>query len=295
MSSIKAAFIGLGVMGYPMAGHLAKAGHDVTVYNRTANTAEAWVAEHGGASAETPAQAAKAAGGADMVFSCVGNDDDLSSVVFGEDGMLAGMKEGAILVDHTTASAIVAREIDAKAREQGVGFLDGPVSGGQAGAENGQLTIMVGGEQKDFDVAEPVLGAYGRAVLLMGPAGSGQLTKCVNQICCIGVIQGLAEALAFAKAAGLDARKAVDVICKGAAQSWQMDNRADTMIDGEFDFGFAVEWMKKDLGIVLAEAQSNGADLPITTLINGFYGEIMAEGGNRLDCTSLIKRLTHKD
>ena len=291
MSRTKAAFIGLGIMGYPMAGHLAKAGHDVTVYNRTAEKAEKWVKEHGGASAETPA---KAAGGADIVLSCVGNDDDLRSVVFGDDGILAGMKEGAILVDHTTASAIAAREVDAKAREQGIGFLDGPVSGGQAGAENGQLTIMVGGEQKDFDMAQPVLGAYGRTVLLMGPAGSGQLTKCVNQICCIGVIQGLAEALSFARKAGLDPRKAIDVISEGAAQSWQMDNRADTMIDGKFDFGFAVEWMQKDLGIVLSEAESNGADLPMTALIKGFYDEIVDQGGNRWDCTSLIKRLTQE-
>ncbi len=292
MSSTKAAFIGLGVMGYPMAGHMAKAGHDVTVYNRTAEKAENWAKEHGGASAGTPAQAAEAAGGADIVCACVGNDDDLRSIVFGDDGILAGMKKGAILVDHTTASATIAREIDAQAHEQGIGFLDAPVSGGQAGAENGVLTVMVGGEQGHFDTAKPVIETYARAMNLMGPAGSGQLTKCVNQIFCIGVIQGLAEGLSFAQNAGLDARKVIDVISKGAAQSWQMDNRAETMIDGKFDFGFAVEWMKKDLGIVLSEAETNGADLPMTTLINGFYGEIMEMGGNRWDCTSLIKRLS---
>ena len=291
MSATKTAFIGLGVMGYPMAGHLAKAGHGVSVYNRTTEKAENWVKEYGGASAPTPAQAAD---GADIVCACVGNDDDLRSVVYGDDGILAGMKKGAILVDHTTASAMVAREIDAKAREQGIGFLDGPVSGGQAGAENGQLTIMVGGEQKDFDVVEPVMGAYGRAVLLMGPVGSGQLTKAVNQIICVGIIQGLSEGLAFAQKAGLDPKKAVEVISQGAGQSWQMDNRAETMIEGEFDFGFAVEWMQKDLGIVLAEAGDNGAKLPMTTLIKGFYDEIMARGGNRKDCTSLITLLTDK-
>ncbi|MBC8339993.1 MAG: NAD(P)-dependent oxidoreductase, partial [Alphaproteobacteria bacterium] len=251
----KTAFIGLGVMGYPMAGHLAKAGHDVTVYNRTTAKAEAWAGEHGGAFADTPA---KAAAGCDLVFSCVGNDNDLRSVVYGDDGILAGMKEGAIFMDHTTASADVAREINAKASDMGIGFLDGPVSGGQAGAENGALTVMVGGEQSHFDVAEPVAQAYSKAVTLMGPAGSGQLTKAVNQICIAGLVQGLSEGLAFADKAGLDAKKVVEVISKGAAQSWQMDNRAETMIDDKFDFGFAVEWMQKDLGIALTEARNNG-------------------------------------
>ncbi|MBT7943546.1 MAG: NAD(P)-dependent oxidoreductase, partial [Alphaproteobacteria bacterium] len=261
----KTAFIGLGVMGYPMAGHLAKAGHDVTVYNRTNAKAEAWAKEFGGAHADTPA---KAAAGCDVVFSCVGNDDDLRSVVYGDDGILAGMTKGAIFMDHTTASADVAREIDAKARDLGIGFLDGPVSGGQAGAENGALTVMVGGEQAHFDIAEPVAQAYSKAVTLMGPAGSGQLTKAVNQICIGGLVQGLSEGLAFADKAGLDAKKVVEVISKGAAQSWQMDNRADTMIDDKFDFGFAVEWMQKDLGIALTEARSNGALLPATGLVD---------------------------
>ena len=288
----KTAFIGLGVMGYPMAGHLAKNGHDVIVYNRSANKAEAWVKEHGGAKADTPA---KAADGCDVVFSCVGNDDDLRSVVYGGDGILAGMKKGAVYCDHTTASAIVAREIDAKAREMGIGFLDGPVSGGQAGAENGALTVMVGGEQKDFDVAEPVAQAYGKAVTLMGPAGAGQLTKAVNQICIAGLVQGLSEGLAFADKAGLDAKKVVDVISKGAAQSWQMDNRAETMIDDKFDFGFAVEWMRKDMGIALAEARINGALLPATGVVDQFYAEVTAMGGSRWDTSSLIRLLTRKE
>ncbi len=288
---VKAAFIGLGVMGYPMAGHLAKNGHDVTVYNRTAAKAEAWVGEFGGAAAATPA---KAADGADMVFSCVGNDDDLRSVVYGDDGILAGTTKGAVYCDHTTASAVVAREIDAKARDLGIGFLDGPVSGGQAGAENGQLTIMVGGDEKDFDVVEPVAQAYGKAVTLMGPAGAGQLTKAVNQICIAGLVQGLSEGLAFADRAGLDAKKVVDVIAKGAAQSWQMDNRAETMIDDEFEFGFAVQWMRKDMGIAMAEARTNGALLPATALVDQFYGEVTAMGGNRWDTSSLIRLLTRE-
>ncbi len=287
----KTAFIGLGVMGYPMAGHLASNGHDVTVYNRTTAKAEAWVKEHGGNLADTPA---KAADGCDVVFSCVGNDNDLRSVVYGGDGILAGMKKGAVYCDHTTASADVAREIDAHARDLGIGFLDGPVSGGQAGAENGALTVMVGGEQAHFDIAEPVAQAYSKAVTLMGPAGSGQLTKAVNQICIAGLVQGLSEGLAFADKAGLDAGKVVEVISKGAAQSWQMDNRAETMIGDKFDFGFAVEWMRKDMGIALAEARGNGALLPATALIDQFYAEITAMGGSRWDTSSLIRLLTRE-
>ena len=241
--------------------------------------------------AATPA---KAAAGADVVFSCVGNDNDLRSVVYGDDGILAGMAQGAIYCDHTTASAVVAREIDATARDLGNGFLDGPVSGGQAGAEGGQLTIMVGGDRKDFDVIEPVAQAYGKAVTLMGPAGAGQLTKAVNQICIAGLVQGLSEGLAFAEKAGLDAKKVVDVIGKGAAQSWQMDNRAETMIDDKFDFGFAVEWMQKDLGIALTEARANGALMPATALVDQFYGQVAAMGGSRWDTSSLIRLLTRK-
>ncbi len=287
----KTAFIGLGVMGGPMAGHLAKAGHEVTVYNRTAGKAENWVKEYGGESAPTPAQAAD---GAEIVCACVGNDDDLRSVVYGDDGILSGMKKGAIFVDHTTASATVAREIDAKAKGLGLGFLDGPVSGGQAGAENGQLTVMVGGHHKDFDAAEPVIGAYAKAVTLLGSAGAGQLTKMVNQICFAGLLQGLSEGIAFAQAAGLDANKVIDVISKGAAQSWQMDNRAATMIEDKFDFGFAVEWMRKDLGITLTEARNNGAMLPATAVVDQFYAEIRAMGGSRWDTSSLIRLLTRK-
>ena len=287
----KTAFIGLGVMGGPIAGHLAKAGHEVTVYNRTAEKAENWVKEHGGKSAPTPAQAAD---GADIICACVGNDDDLRSVAYGDDGILAGMKKGAIFADHTTASATVAREIDAKARELGLGFLDGPVSGGQAGAEKGQLTVMIGGQQKDFDDAEPVIAAYAKAVTLLGPAGAGQLTKMVNQICFAGLVQGLSEGIAFAQAAGLDANKVIDVISKGAAQSWQMDNRAATMIEDKFDFGFAVEWMRKDLGITLTEARNNGALLPATAVVDQFYAEIRAMGGGRWDTSSLIRLLTRK-
>ncbi len=287
----KTAFIGLGVMGGAMAGHLAKAEHDVTVYNRTTKKAEAWVAEHGGAMANTPAKAAE---GCDVVFACVGNDNDLRTVVYGQDGILSGMKKGALFCDHTTASAIVAREIDAKARDLGIGFLDGPVSGGQAGAENGQLTVMVGGSQKDFDVAEPVIQAYAKAVTLLGAAGAGQLTKMVNQICFVGLVQGLSEGFAFAQAAGLDAKRVADVIAKGAAQSWQMDNRAETMIDDKFDFGFAVEWVRKDLGIALTEARGNGALLPATALVDQFYARVAAMGGNRWDTSSLIRLLTRK-
>ena len=290
----KTAFIGLGVMGGPMAGHLAKAGHQVTVYNRTSEKAENWVKEHGGESAPTPAQAAAMAGGADIVCACVGNDADLRSVVYGDDGILSGMKKGAIFVDHTTASATVAREIDAKAKDLGLGFLDGPVSGGQAGAESGQLTVMVGGQQKHFDAARPVIGAYAKAVTLLGSAGAGQLTKMVNQICFAGLVQGLAEGIAFAQAANLDANKVIDVISKGAAQSWQMDNRAETMIEDKFDFGFAVEWMRKDMGIALTEARNNGAMLPASAAVDQFYAEIRAMGGSRWDTSSLIRLLTRK-
>ncbi|MDP6573580.1 MAG: NAD(P)-dependent oxidoreductase [Rhodospirillales bacterium] len=285
----KAAFIGLGVMGYPMAGHLKKAGHDVTVYNRTAAKAEAWVKEYGGASATTPAAAAA---GADIVCACVGNDDDLRSVVYGDDGAFAGMEKGTVFVDHTTASAIVARELDAAAGDAGFGFLDGPVSGGQAGAENGVLTIMVGGEEKDFAKAEPVISAYGRAVTLMGPAGSGQLTKMVNQICIAGLVQGLSEGLNFAVKAGLDAKLVVDVISKGAAQSWQMENRGETMIDDKFEHGFAVNWMRKDLGICLEESRKNGARLPMAAVVDQFYAQIQDRGGGRWDTSSLMRLLT---
>jgi 3-hydroxyisobutyrate dehydrogenase len=284
----KAAFIGLGVMGYPMAGHMAKAGHDVTVYNRTAAKAESWVKEFGGSMSETPKGAAE---GADIVCACVGNDDDLRSVVYGEDGILAGMKEGAIFLDHTTASADVAREVGAKAAEQGVQFLDGPVSGGQAGAENGVLTVMVGGEQAAFDAAEPVAQCYAKAVTLLGPVGSGQLCKMVNQICIAGLVQGLSEGIAFGLKAGLDVNKVIDVISKGAAQSWQMENRAPTMIKDEFEFGFAVDWMRKDLGICLSEANNNGARLPVTALVDQFYAGIQNKGGNRWDTSSLLRLL----
>jgi len=289
MSATKTAFIGLGVMGYPMAGHLAKAGHQVTVYNRTTSKAEAWVKEHGGALQPTPAAAAD---GADVVCACVGNDDDLRGVAYGDDGILAGMKAGAVFVDHTTASADVAREVDAAAREKGLGFLDGPVSGGEAGAQNGILTVMVGGDEASFDKAEPVMQAYARAVTLLGPAGSGQLTKMVNQICIAGLVQGLSEGLNFAQRAGLDANKAVDVISKGAAQSWQMENRASTMLDDKFDFGFAVDWMRKDLAICLDEARANGALLPVAAIVDQFYAAIQARGGGRWDTSSLIRLLT---
>ena len=288
MGAMRTAFIGLGVMGYPMAGHLATAGHEVTVYNRSSPKAEAWVERHGGAMVATPAAAAE---GAELVFCCVGNDDDLRSVVLGDEGAFAGMASGAVLVDHTTASAEVARELAAVGAGKGLGFLDAPVSGGQAGAENGQLTVMVGGGEADFARARPVIDAFAKAVTLMGPVGSGQLTKMVNQICIGGLVQGLSEALNFAAKAGLDARKAVEVISKGAAQSWQMDNRAETMLDDHFDYGFAVDWMRKDLGIVLAEARRNGALLPVTALIDQFYAEIQQRGGGRWDTSSLIRLL----
>ncbi len=285
----KAAFIGLGVMGYPMAGHMAAKGHDVTVYNRTITKAEKWATEHGGSAADTPAAAAA---GADVVCACVGNDDDLRSVVYGDDGILAGMKAGAVFVDHTTASADVAREVAEKAAEMGLRFVDGPVSGGQAGAENGVLTVMCGGEQGAFDDAKPVMDCYAQAVTLLGPVGSGQLCKMVNQICIAGLVQGLAEGINFGTKAGLDMKKVVEVISKGAAQSWQMENRANTMIDDQFEFGFAVDWMRKDLGICLQEANNNGARLPVTALVDQFYAAVQAQGGNRWDTSSLLRNLT---
>jgi len=285
----KVAFIGLGVMGFPMARHLKeRGGHDVTVYNRTAAKAEAWVAAYGGAAAATPRAAAE---GADFVFTCVGNDDDLRAVVLGEDGALAGMKAGAVLIDNTTASAVVARELEAAAAAKGCGFLDAPVSGGQAGAENGQLTVMVGGDAATFEKTRPVIESFARMVGLMGPAGAGQLTKMVNQICIAGLVQGLSEGIHFAHRAGLDVEKVIGVISKGAAQSWQMENRWKTMDAGKFDFGFAVEWMRKDLGIAMAEARGNGAKLPATALIDQFYAEVQAMGGRRWDTSSLIARL----
>ena len=285
----RVAFLGLGVMGYPMAGHLAKrGGHDVTVYNRTAARSERWVREYAGVAAAAPKAAAT---NADFVFTCVGNDDDLRSVVLGAEGALAGMTAGAILVDNTTASATVAREIEAAARARGVGFLDAPVSGGQAGAENGQLTVMVGGDEATFAKARPVIDSYARMVGLMGPTGAGQLTKMVNQICIAGVGEGLAEGIHFAKHAGLDVEKVIGVIAKGAAQSWQMENRSKAMDAGKFDFGFAVDWMRKDLGMTLAEARGNGARLPLTALVDQFYAEVQAMGGRRWDTSSLIARL----
>ena len=289
---MKTAFIGLGVMGYHMAGHLANAGHDVTVYNRTAAKADAWVKEFQGASAPTPREAAE---GADIVFACVGNDNDLRSVVLGDDGAFAGMKSGAIFVDNTTASAEVARELYDAAKAKGASFIDAPVSGGEAGAINGQLTVMCGGDKEAFATAQPVIDAFARAVTLMGPAGSGQLTKMVNQVCIAGLLQGLSEALNFSQKAGLDTKKVLDVISKGAAQSWQMENRGETMVDDQFDFGFAVDWMRKDLGIVLAEAENNGAQMPVTALVDQFYKEVQAMGGGRWDTSSLIRRLTQND
>jgi 3-hydroxyisobutyrate dehydrogenase len=285
----KVAFIGLGVMGYPMAGHLINAGHDVTVYNRTAAKARKWAKEYKGTAKKTPKEAAK---GAEIVFMCVGNDDDVRSVAYGKDGALAGMKKGTILVDHTTASAGLARELEKEANAKGVGFLDAPVSGGQAGAENGVLTVMVGGKKSIFNRAQKVMDVYARAVTLLGPAGSGQLTKAANQIAIAGLVQGLSEALNFAMRAGLDGKQVVDVISKGAAGSWQMENRGNTMVDNKFNFGFAVDWMCKDLGIALEEGASNGSNLPVTALVNQFYREIQRIGGGRWDTSSLIRRLT---
>ena len=284
----KVAFLGLGVMGLPMAGHLALAGHDVTVYNRSAAKAQAWVAEFKGRSAPTPREAAT---GADIVFCCVGNDDDLRSVVLGPDGALAGMKAGAIFVDHTTASADVARELYAQAKAKGLAFVDAPVSGGQAGAQNGLLTVMCGGDAAAFDVARPVGMVFSRAFTLLGPSGAGQLAKMVNQICIAGLVQGLSEAIAFGQKSGLDMKQVLDVIGKGAAQSWQMDNRGKTMIQDKFDFGFAVDWMRKDLGLVLDEARRNGARVPVTALVDQFYADVQSQGGGRWDTSSLIRRL----
>jgi 3-hydroxyisobutyrate dehydrogenase len=281
-------FLGLGVMGYPMAGHLQKAGHTVTVYNRSAAKAQAWVAAHGGHSAATPKAAVA---NADLVLMCLGNDDDVRAVVYGENGALAGMKAGAILVDHTTASATLARELAAAAGKQGVGFIDAPVSGGQAGAENGKLTVMCGGEAADFAKAEPVLACFARAVTLLGGHGAGQLCKMVNQICIAGVLQGLSEAVHFGSKAGLNMPQVLEVISKGAAQSWQMENRGKTMVDDKFDFGFAVDWMRKDLGICLAEANNNGARLPLTALVDQFYADVQQQGGGRWDTSSLLRRL----
>jgi 3-hydroxyisobutyrate dehydrogenase-like beta-hydroxyacid dehydrogenase len=275
-------------MGYPMAGYLHKAGHEVTVYNRTAARADAWCAEFGGTRAPTPAAASA---GAEIVFVCVGNDDDVRSVILGDEGVLSAIASGSIIVDHTTASAKVAREIATLAGGKDVGFLDAPLSGGQAGAENGQLTIMVGGDQGVFGRAEPVMDAYGKAITLIGPVGSGQLAKMVNQICIAGVVQGLSEGLHFAKRANLDVAKVIEAISKGAAQSWQMENRWETMINDEFEFGFAVEWMRKDLGIALEEALENTAKLEMTKLVDGYYAEVQELGGNRWDTSSLIARL----
>ncbi|MGN6465193.1 MAG: NAD(P)-dependent oxidoreductase [Rhizobiaceae bacterium] len=285
----KVAFLGLGVMGYPMAAHLKnKGGHDVTVYNRTAARAEKWVAEHGGKSAPTPAEAAK---DQDFVFACVGNDDDLRAVTLGEQGAFQSMEKGSAFIDNTTASAEIARELAAEAAKRGFGFLDAPVSGGQSGAENGVLTVMVGGDGETFDRARPVIDAYARMVGLMGPAGSGQLTKMINQICIAGLVQGLAEGIHFGKRAGLDIDKVVDVISKGAAGSWQMENRHKTMNAGKYDYGFAVDWMRKDLGICLSEADRNGARLPVTALVDQFYKEVQEMGGKRWDTSSLLARL----
>ncbi len=285
----KVAFVGLGVMGYPMAGHLkAKGGHEVTVFNRTAAKAEQWVSQHGGKSAPTPRQAAA---GQDFVMACVGNDNDLRQVMLGEDGVFAGTRAGAIVVDHTTASAEIARELHAEAKKRGFEFIDAPVSGGQAGAENGVLTVMCGGDLAPFAAAEKVIAAYARTCNLMGPSGSGQLAKMANQICIAGIVEGLAEALHFAVKAGLDIEKLIATISKGAAQSWQMENRYKTMVAGKFDFGFAVDWMRKDLAICLDEARRNGAKLPVTALVDQFYAQVQAMGGRRWDTSSLIALL----
>jgi 3-hydroxyisobutyrate dehydrogenase len=287
---MKLAFLGLGVMGFPMAGHLARAGHDVTVYNRNAAKAEQWVGSHGGRSAPTPAAAAK---DAQIVMMCVGNDDDVRAVASGPHGALAGMGAGSTLVDHTTASAEVAREIFDAAQSRGIAFLDAPVSGGQAGAENGKLTIMVGGDDDVYATCEAVLVTYARAVTLMGPAGAGQLTKMVNQICIAGLVEALSEGVHFAMRANLDPLRVLDVISKGAAQSWQMENRGKTMVEDKFDFGFAVDWMRKDLSICLSEARRNGAMLPVTALVDQRYAEVQARGGGRWDTSSLVRLLNH--
>ena len=288
-ASRKVAFLGLGVMGYHMAGHLAKAGHAVTVYNRTGSKSDRWLGEFEGKGAATPAEAAA---GNEIVFACVGNDDDVRSVTTGAGGAFGGMDPGAVFVDHTTASADVARELAAAASERGLGFMDAPVSGGEAGAVNGVLTVMAGGDPAVFERCRPVIDAYARAVTLLGPAGAGQLTKMANQICIAGVVQGLAEALNLAQRSGLDARLVLDVISKGAAQSWQMENRGTTMVDDEFDFGFAVDWMRKDLDICLAQGHRVGALLPLTALVNEFYARVQARGGGRWDTSSLMRLLT---
>lgn len=285
---VKAAFLGLGVMGYPMARHLKAKGHEVTVYNRTTAKAEKWVSEQGGKLGKTPAEAAA---GQDIVFACVGNDDDLRQVTLGADGAFQAMAKGAVFVDHTTASAGIARELHAAATVAGFGFLDAPVSGGQAGAENGQLTVMVGGDPATFDIAQPVIMSFAKAARLLGEPGAGQLAKMMNQICIAGVVQGLAEAIHFGKQSGMDVEAVIDVISKGAAQSWQMENRYKTMNAGKFDFGFAVDWMRKDLGIVLDEARNNGARLPVTALVDQFYADVQKLGGGRWDTSSLLKRL----
>ena len=284
----RVAFLGLGVMGFPMAGHLARAGHQVTVYNRSAAKAAAWVAEYGGRAAGTPREAAM---GAAAVFACVGNDTDLRSVVLGEAGAFAGMAEGSVFVDHTTASAAVARELHALARQRGLAFIDAPVSGGQTGAVNGQLSVMCGGDAAPFAAVQPLAMVFAKAVTHVGESGAGQLAKMVNQIAVAGVVQGLAEAIAFGRKAGLDMKQVLEVVSKGAAQSWQMDNRGKTMVDDQFDFGFAVDLMRKDLGLVLDEARRNGARLPATALIDQFYADVQAMGGRRWDTSSLIKRL----
>jgi 2-hydroxy-3-oxopropionate reductase len=288
---MKAAFIGLGVMGYPMAGHLKNAGIDVCVYNRTAEKAQRWVEEYKGSMAQSPAAAAS---GCDVVLSCVGNDDDVRQVLIGDSGALSAMRSGALLVDHTTASATLAREINSAAVEKGVGFLDAPVSGGQAGAENGALTVMVGGEDSHYETAKPVFESYSKFSKLLGPAGSGQLAKMVNQLCIAGIVQGLAEGLNFAQKAGLDGEGLIETISKGAAGSWQMDNRFETMLADQYEFGFAVDWMRKDLGIAIAEAKNNGADLPVAELVDSFYAEVQEMGGARWDTSSLLARLTRK-
>ena len=288
---MKAAFIGLGVMGYPMAGHLKNAGIDVCIYNRTAEKARRWVDEYKGSMAQSPAAAAS---GCDVVLSCVGNDDDVRQVLLGDAGALTAMRSGTLLIDHTTASATLAREINSAAADKGVGFLDAPVSGGQAGAENGVLTVMVGGENSDYEAAKPVFESYSKFSKLLGPAGSGQLAKMVNQVCIAGIVQGLAEGLNFAQKAGLNCEALVETISKGAAGSWQMDNRFETMLADQYEFGFAVDWMRKDLGIAIAEAKNNGADLSVAELVDSFYAEVQEMGGARWDTSSLLARLTRK-
>ncbi len=292
MSKAKVSFIGLGVMGYPMAGHLASNGFDVCVYNRTTEKAEKWVEQHGGSFAETPKLAAE---NADFVFCCVGNDDDLRSVTNGDNGAFHGIQAGAVFIDHTTASANIARELYAEAKSKGFDFLDAPVSGGQAGAENGVLTVMIGGEQSVFEKSQPLIDSFSQAALLMGDAGSGQLTKMVNQICIAGLVQGLSEGLAFGVNAGLDGMEVFDVISRGAAGSWQMLNRHETMLNNEFEFGFAVDWMRKDLRLCMDEAARNGSNLPVTEIVDGYYSEVQANGGNRYDTSSLVTRLHRKN